>query len=76
MYPLYIDPGTGSMLFTLFIGIATAVVFGARSLFIKLKFIFAKDKTNAIEKNKIQYVIFSDHKRYWNVFKPIVEKPP
>jgi len=30
MYPLYIDPGTGSMLFTLFIGIATAVVFGAR----------------------------------------------
>lgn len=74
MYPLYIDPGTGSMLFTLFIGIATAVVFGARSLFIKLKLIFAKDKTNAIEKNKIQYVIFSDHKRYWNVFKPIVEE--
>ena len=74
MYPLYIDPGTGSMLFTLFMGIATAVVFGARSLFIKLKLVFAKDKTETLEKNKIPFVIFSDHKRYWNVFGPIVEE--
>lgn len=71
---LYIDPGTGSMLFTLFIGIATAVVFAARSLFIKFKILFAKDKSSAITKNKIPILIFSDHKRYWNVFKPIIDE--
>lgn len=71
---LYIDPGTGSMLFTLFIGVATAVVFGARSLFLKFKILFAKDKTLELSKNKIPFVIFSDHKRYWNVFKSIVDE--
>ena len=39
-FPLYIDPGTGSMLFSLAIGIATAGVFALRSLVIKFKFIF------------------------------------
>ena len=72
---LYIDPGTGSMLLSLFIGIATAAVFGLRALFIKLQFIFTggkkiKDETS----NNIPYVIFSDHKRYWNVFKPICDE--
>ena len=74
MFPLYIDPGTGSMLFTLFIGLATTVVFGVRTLFIKLKVLFVKDKDSVKNKNKISYVIFSDHKRYWNVFEPIVDE--
>lgn len=73
--PLYIDPGTGSMLFSLSIGIATAGVFGLRALFSKLKFILSGGKIdkNTIEAN-IPYVIFSDHKRYWNVFKPICDE--
>lgn len=73
--PLYIDPGTGSMLFSLLIGIATAGIFGLRALFSKLKFIFNGGKTdkNAAQGN-IPYVIFSDHKRYWNVFKPICDE--
>lgn len=73
--PLYIDPGTGSMLFSLFIGIAAAASFGLRALFLKLKFIFSggKVKENIDEKN-IPYVIFSDHKRYWNIFKPICDE--
>jgi len=73
--PLYIDPGTGSMLFSLFIGIAAAATFGLRALFLKLKFVFSGGK--AEEKNSeknIPYVIFSDHKRYWNVFKPICDE--
>ena len=42
--PLYIDPGTGSMLFSLFIGIAAAASFGLRALFIKLRFVFSAGK--------------------------------
>ena len=36
---LYIDPGTGSMLFSILIGLAAAAVFGAKALFLKLKFL-------------------------------------
>ena len=73
-FSLYIDPGTGSMLFSLFIGIAAAASFGLRALFIKLRFIFSAGKANTKDSKNIPYVIFSDHKRYWNVFKPVCDE--
>lgn len=74
--PLYIDPGTGSMLFSLFIGIAAAATFGFRALFVKLRFLISGGKIKEDEtlQNLIPYVIFSDHKRYWNVFKPVCDE--
>lgn len=75
MLPLYIDPGTGSMLFSLFIGIATAAIFGIRALFLKLKFLMSGGKADVkSDSSNIKYVIFSDHKRYWNVFKSICDE--
>ena len=72
---LYIDPGTGSMLFSILIGLAAAAVFGAKALFLKLKFLFSGGKSDAKNSSqKIPYVIYSDHKRYWNVFKPICDE--
>ena len=72
---LYIDPGTGSMLLSLFLGIATAAVFGIRALFIKLQVIFSGGRADKTQSEKqIPYVIYSDHKRYWNVFKPICDE--
>jgi hypothetical protein len=71
---LYIDPGTGSMLFSLFIGIATTAVFVLRAVAIKLKFVFSGGKQTAIDKDCIPYVIFCESKRYWNVFKPICDE--
>lgn len=71
---LYIDPGTGSMLFSLFIGIAAAATFALRVLFLKLKFIFSGGKATDANADSIPYVIFSDHKRYWNIFKPICDE--
>ena len=63
------------MLFSLFIGIATAGVFGLRALFLKLKFILSGGKLSKEESaNTIPFVIFSDHKRYWNIFKPICDE--
>lgn len=70
---LYIDPGTGSMLFSVFIGIAAAASFGLRALFLKCKFLFTGGKAKTDEK-RLPFVIFSDHKRYWNVFKPIADE--
>ena len=66
---LYIDPGTGSMLFSLVIGLVATAVFGLRALAIKLK--FGLGKKDAVSTDRVPYVIFSDHKRYWNVFSSI-----
>lgn len=69
----YIDPGTGSMLFTLAIGLVSAGYFFFRKLAIRLRFLIsggnAKDSGE-----RHAYVIFSDDRRYWNVFKPICDE--
>lgn len=66
----YIDPGTGSMLFTILIGVIGAAMYSLRMFFIKLRFRLSGGKIEANNK-KIPFVIFSDDKRYWNVFEPI-----
>ena len=71
---LYIDPGTGSMLFSILIGIISTAFFFGRQLFLKLKFIISGGKAEQISNTKLPIVIFSDHKRYWNVFKPICDE--
>lgn len=71
---LYIDPGTGSMLFTILLGILGAGFYFLRNLFVKLKFWISGGKKQDIDKNKLPIVIFSDHKRYWNVFEPICDE--
>lgn len=66
----YIDPGTGSMLFAILIGIIGAVRYVLKMALIKLKFSFSSGNAEKLT-DKVPYVIFSDHKRYWSVFKPI-----
>lgn len=68
---LYIDPGTGSMLFTIIIGAVSAAFFVLQKFKLKLKFLISGGKTEAASADKIPFVIFSDSKRYWNVFKPV-----
>lgn len=73
---LYIDPGTGSMLFALVIGLISTAVYFLRSLGMKIKFALSSGKagTDSKDAGKLDYVIFSDSKRYWNVFKPICDR--
>lgn len=68
---LYIDPGTGSMLFSMVIGLVTALVFAGRALMVKLRFIFTGGSSRDTEKRKKPFVIYSDSKRYYNIFAPI-----
>lgn len=71
---LYIDPGTGSMLFTIIIGAVSAGFFVLQKFKLKLKFLLSGGKAVTADEDKIPYVIFSDSKRYWNVFKPVCEE--
>ncbi len=67
---LYIDPGTGSMLFTILIGVIGAGIYSLRMLLIKLRFKLSGGKVTASDR-KIPLVIFSDDKRYWKIFEPV-----
>ena len=54
---LYIDPGTGGMLFTILFGLFGVVVFAFRSLAMKMKFRTSTSKASAVNKNKIPIAI-------------------
>ena len=69
---LYIDPGTGSMLFSILIGALATVYFLARAALLKLKFLFT-GKKGTVDKSTHKYVIYNEDKRYWNVFKPVLD---
>lgn len=69
----YIDPGTGSMLFTLVIGLLSAGYFFVRALAVRLKFLLTGGGAHA-SGDRMGFVIFSDDKRYWNVFEPVCDE--
>ncbi len=71
---LYIDPGTGSMLFSILIGAAATLFFLAKAFLLKLKVILSGGKATAVDKAYKKYVIYCEDKRYWNVFKPILDE--
>lgn len=71
---LYIDPGTGAMLFSVLMGIVSAGFFLMQKIWHKVKFIINGGLAGKEEKNSVPYVIFSDSKRYWNVFKPVCDE--
>jgi len=69
----YIDPGTGSMLFTVLIGIVSAGVYAARAALLKLRFILSGGRADT-GGERLAIAIFTDSKRYWNLFEPICDE--
>ena len=61
------------MLFTLAIGLVSAGYFFVRKLAIRLKFAFSGGHSKDTSERHA-FVIFTDDKRYWNVFKPICDE--
>lgn len=71
---LYIDPGTGSMLFTILLGVMGTSAFFIKKIIMKIKFRISGGKIKDTSDETIPYVIFSDNKQYWHVFKPICDE--
>ena len=71
---MYIDPGTGSMLFTILIGVLSAGYYFLRNLFMKMKFAFSGGKIKEQDESHIPFAIFTDSKRYLTIFKPICDE--
>lgn len=71
---LYIDPGTGSMLFTILIGLLGVLRYLFKTWIVKIRFFLSGGRKQAVDNDEIPLVIFSDDKRYWTIFKPICEE--
>ncbi|MBN1242895.1 MAG: CDP-glycerol glycerophosphotransferase family protein [Spirochaetales bacterium] len=77
MNPLYIDPGTGSALFSIAVGLATTVYFFSKHFWVWLKGRFARASAVSVRVSggeRARIVLHSEGARYWNVFKPVVEE--
>ncbi len=69
----YIDPATGSMLFSMVIGIVATLFFVAKAVFYKISFVLTGFDRKR-DKNHFPFVIYSEGKKYWNVFRPILNE--
>ena len=58
----------------LFIGIVTTAYFFVRQLIIKLKFFFLGGRAKDTGSDRLPICVFSEGKRYWNVFKPVCDE--
>jgi len=72
LHPLYIDPGTGSALFSIVIGIAAAGYFLIRGVFLKIGVLLFRKKQNI--ESQYKYIIYAEDKRYWSFFELILEE--
>ena len=69
---LYIDPSTGGMLFSILFGLIGVVVYFFRSSWIKIR--YGLGQKAAVRTDGMNIAIFTDHKRYWNIFEPILDE--
>ncbi len=71
---LYIDPGTGSMLFSVIIGLVTTLYFVSKAAFIKMKTLFLGRSKVLREKKRLPLVLYNEGIQYSNVFKPVLDE--
>ncbi len=69
---LYIDPGTGSALFSIVLGLLTTVYFVGRALIIKFKFKLTGKKVD-VSLDEQKYIVFCEGPQYLSVFLPVLE---
>ena len=58
---LYIDPGTGSMLFTILVGVLGAGIYAARNGLMKLRFFISGGRGAKPSEERLPIAIFSEN---------------
>lgn len=71
---LYIDPGTGSMIFTILLSLLSVSFFFLQKIHLKLKNLYNRGSVGRQRTDHMPFVIFSDSRRYWNVFRPVCDE--
>jgi hypothetical protein len=62
------------MLFSILIGAAATLYFLARALILKAKVLFAGGRAASGTGLPHPYIVYSEGKQYWNVFKPVLDE--
>ena len=62
------------MLFSILFGVFGVAVFSFKALLLKMKYRTSSDKNARMIDQKIPIAIFTDHKRYWNIFEPLLDE--
>ena len=72
----YLDPGSGSMLFSALIGIIATLFFVTKGLFYKLLSLpaYLAGKKAGIKHDSHRIVFYCEGARYWPVFQPLIEE--
>ena len=71
---MYIDPGTGGMLFTILFGLLGGLFYFLGTFLVKIKYSVGGGRKGAGNEKRVPLVVFSDHKRYGNTFGPILDE--
>ena len=61
------------MLFTVLFGVFSVAVFSLRALIIRMKY-RVSGESSKVSSKKIPIAIHCEHKRYWNIFEPILDE--
>jgi len=69
----YIDPATGSMLFSIIIGIVATIFFLLKTVFYKLYFVFA-GYNKGLKTDYIPIVLYNEGKKYDICFEPLLDE--
>lgn len=70
----YIDPGTGSILFSMISALLLTVLFSLKGVFYKLFFSLSGKKQNTSTDFSGKIVFFNEGKNYWKIFKPVLDE--
>lgn len=70
----YLDPGTGSMLLSVFVGVSSVAYFGLRKLPSILRGAIYKLTGKKSDIDRTSIVFYSESKNYWPTFKPIISE--
>jgi hypothetical protein len=69
---LYIDPGTGSLLLSIIAGATMTLIYGFRGVMLKSLRLINGRKYRSHGYYPDQIVFYSEGKKYWQVFKPVL----
>lgn len=69
----YLDPGTGSMLLSVIVGVISSAYFFIRKLPTLIRSFFFKFSGNKDDLRNNSIVFYAESKTYWSTFKPVLE---
>ncbi len=69
----YLDPGTGSMLVSAFVGMAATLLFAAKNLYYRFNELQYRLRGLRPPKESGNIVFYGEAKQYWNTFRPVLE---